>query len=352
MLSKMAKPKEKTIIEAYYEIAKKDLNKSKLPELKEYAKELRLKVSGNKDNVFTRIKDYMISTKHAIKIQRTVRRHLVAKWMKLKGSYKTCVNDSDFYTLEPFSEIPYLYYITYEDFTHNYGFNIQSLCTMAVKNNNKLENPYNRENMKYTFEHKLVNVIRLTNALFPNNELMKEIVELSENAVASPILTQILARGERHRSNTQEYAFFHRLRNLEQMTVNQRITELFIHIDSLGNYTQMQWLSQLLNRKLYFLAIKINQLWNILPRDLRSRICPYMSPFSEDIFGTHLNIDSPIDEVLRKVVRMTEVLVYSGIDDEHKNLGVMYFLSGLTIVSLDARAQLPWLYENYFAIMQ
>jgi hypothetical protein len=77
-----------------------------------------------------------------------------------------------------------------------------------------------------------------------------------------------------------------------------------------------------------------------------------MSPFSEDIFGTHLNIDSPIDEVLRKVVRMTEVLVYSGIDDEHKNLGVMYFLSGLTIVSLDARAQLPWLYENYFAIMQ
>jgi hypothetical protein len=49
---------------------------------------------------------------------------------------------------------------------------------------------------------------------------------------------------------------------------------------------------------------------------------------------------------------MAEVLVYSGIDDEHKNLGVMYFLSGLTIVSLDARAQLPWLYENYFAIMQ
>jgi hypothetical protein len=205
--------------------------------------------------------------------------------------------------------------------------------------------------MKYTFEHKLVNVIRLTNALFPNNELMKEIIELSQDAVASPLLTQILSR-ERRRSNTQEHAFFHRLRNLEQMTLDQRINELFMQIDSLGNYTQMHWLSQLLNRKLYFLAIKINQLWNILPRDLRSRICPYISPFSEEIFGPHLNIDSPIDEVIRKVVRMAEVLVYSGIDNEHKNLGVMYFLSGLTIVSLDARAQLPWLYENYFAIMQ
>jgi hypothetical protein len=52
------------------------------------------------------------------------------------------------------------------------------------------------------------------------------------------------------------------------------------------------------------------------------------------------------------VVKMAEILVYSGIDNEHKKLGSMYFLSGLTLVSVNARNQIPWLYENYFTIVR
>jgi hypothetical protein len=47
---------------------------------------------------------------------------------------------------------------------------------------------------------------------------------------------------------------------------------------------------------------------------------------------------------------MAEIMVYSGLDDEHKQLGAMYLLSGLTLVSANARNQLPWLYENYFSM--
>jgi hypothetical protein len=48
---------------------------------------------------------------------------------------------------------------------------------------------------------------------------------------------------------------------------------------------------------------------------------------------------------------MAETLVFSGIDPEHQNLGAMYFLTGLTIVSLEARIQMPWLYDNFFTIV-
>ena len=131
------------------------------------------------------------------------------------------------------------------------------------------------------------------------------------------------------------------------MPLNQRITDLFIHIDSLGNYSNREWLSNLNEDRLYYLILKINQLWHRIPHSLRNRICPYISPFSPEVFGAgqvNLNVSM--------VVKMAEILVYSGLDDEHKQLGAMYFLSGLTLVSLNARTQLPWLYENYFSIVQ
>ena len=355
MLSKMAKPKETTIIEVYNEILRKDLSKSKLPELKQYAKDLKLKVAGNKSDLNARIQQYIIQTQNAIKIQRNARKYIVKRWFKMKGTFKNCVNDCDFYTLEPLNEIPYLYYIQHRPSSshlgHSYGFNIKSLCTLAVKTNNKFENPYNRENMKLEFESKITSVIKLTNVIFPGNELMKDIVVLNDENSSSAFLSSIFAR-ERRPRNTQEHAFLHRLDNLQQLSIEQRITELFIDIDNLGNYTNTLWLTNLTGQKLYYLIIKINQLWHALPRDLRLRICPYMSPFSEAVFGTmHIDANSPVNEMLRIVVRMSEVLVYSGIDNEHKNLGAMYLLSGITIVSLDARVQLPWLYDNYFTIV-
>jgi hypothetical protein len=51
------------------------------------------------------------------------------------------------------------------------------------------------------------------------------------------------------------------------------------------------------------------------------------------------------------VLKMAETLIYSGIDDEHKQLGAMYFLTGITIVSQSARNQMPWLYENFFSMV-
>jgi len=345
MLSKMAKPKEKTVTDYCNDIAKKDLSKSKLSELKQYARDLNLKISGTKPLILARVEECLLHTKNVIKIQRIARKYLVIKWFKMKGSSKNCVNDSDFYTLEPLSEIPYLYYFQHAGgSSHNYGFNIKSLCTLAIKNNNKFENPYNRENMK-PVEQKIADVVKLTNAIFPENQLMKDILELNDGVIQSTILTLI-----RDKRPIITNRFQNQLRALERMTIEQRVIGLFMYIDRLGNYTQTHWLTDLSSQKMYYMIVKINQLWHTLPRELRSRICPHMSPFGETVFGT--TALSPNDITLRIVVRMAEVLIYSGIDSEHQNLGAMYLLSGLTMVSLGARSQLPWLYDNYFTIVQ
>lgn len=369
MLSKMAQPKESSIIDAYNVISTTDLSKSKLPELKGFAKDLHIKVGGNKDVLLERIQEFLIKMRNAIKIQRNFRRHLVNIWMKLKGSYDECVNDSDFYTLEPLKDIPYVYYIQHTDASnYKYGFNITSLCTLAKKNTTKLENPYNRENLKNTLEQKLARVIRVTSMLFPNCELIREISEgitstginVSANAfTVASLATASSATASASSANAlaaaaspHERAVLHKLNNLQQMTYQQRMVEVFMHIDSLGNYTQIPWLTGLCSQRLYYLIYKTGRLWRNLPRDLRQRICPYVSPFGMAILGTmHLDGNVAADEITKIVIRMAEVLVYSGVDAEHQNLGAMYFLSGLTIVSLDARAQLPWLYENYFTIV-
>ena len=363
MLSKMAKPTNLTIIDAYNVISTTDLRKSKLTELKGFAKDLHIKVGGNKDVLLERIQEFLIKMRNAIKIQRNYRTHLANMWIKLKGSYDECVNDCDFYTLEPLKEIPYVYYIQHTDASnYKYGFNITSLCTLAKKNTTKLENPYNRENLKISFEQKLARVLRLTNILFPNCELIREISEGSNGANASSASASAsntgLATGltasvtALAAASPHERAVLDKLNNLQQMSYHQRMVELFMHIDSLGNYTQIPWLTGLCSQRLFYLIYKTAALWRNLPRDLRLRICPYVSPFGTAILGTmHLDGNTDAAEITKIVIRMAEVLVYSGVDAEHQNLGAMYFLSGLTIVSLDARAQLPWLYDNYFTIV-
>jgi hypothetical protein len=328
MLSKMAKPESKT---TYREILKIDLTTLKLPDLKKYAKDMNIKVSGNKSEIKARIENQILLITSAIKIQKIFRTHLVSKWMELKGTRENCVNDTDFYTLEPLNEIPYLYFIKYVDVSHNvnYGFDIKSLCTLATKNK-KFENPYNRENLKTTFGTKMVKVVKLTNILFPGNDLMMDIANVYESSTTVA---------------TESFSTF--FQNLDQLTLDQRITNLFIHIDNLGNYTNSEWLTQLNEDRRYYLVVKINQLWNKISNTLRRQICPHISPFSAGFFG---QLPAVINTEM--IVKMAEVLVYSGIDNEHKQLGAMYFLSGLTLVSANARNQMPWLYENYFTIVR
>ena len=130
-----------------------DLTKCKLPELKDIARELKLRVSGTKVDLINRILNFRQEQKSAIKIQQASRGWFVRELFKIKGKLapKLCVNEADFYTLDPLNEIPFSEYIEHKDSTGvQYGFHMRSLYHLLPKMK-KFDNPYTREDMKPAF---------------------------------------------------------------------------------------------------------------------------------------------------------------------------------------------------------
>ena len=134
----------------------------------------------------------------------------------------------------------------------------------------------------------------------------------------------------------------------EPPTIDRRITELFIAIDTLGHYTQKEWFLQLSNTQVCTLVMRINALWATTTSDVRRDISPNVSPFSVQNTGvTRMSLDRTLDENRLIALKVGESLIYNGINNEYKIMGVMFFLTGLTTVSYAARQQMPWLYDNY-----
>lgn len=124
-----------------------DLFKYKVPELKKIAKYNGLLLGGNKLNLIERITYCFYVNLYAEKIQRCVRGFFVRRMFKLRGNLSgiKCVNESDFYTLEPLIEIPKEQLFTYSDEDgFSYGFNIHSFINLLKRKGISIANPYNR----------------------------------------------------------------------------------------------------------------------------------------------------------------------------------------------------------------
>ncbi len=346
MLSKMARPPQVKYNYNHCDVASKDLNKMKVTELKACAKSLDIRVSGTKDELKQRIINHVQRATSAIKIQSLIRRKLVYIWHKLKGTTNSCVNDTDFYTLEPIDEIPYMYYMQYATNNVKYGFNIMSLCSLAVKNKN-FENPYTRESMRDAIANTMGRIIKLTNVILPGNTLMNEIKSLYEGKDSSNVLHGLFAPQPGPRQRVHANPVFTRLNSLP---MEQRITELFMAIDNLGNYTQKEWLTRMTIAQMRYAIIKVYNVWQRIPMEVRSQICPHMSPFNRTIMA-NINNELSQPEIMECLVKMAEVLVHSATQRDDRAMGAMYFLIGLTMASPDARISMPWLHDSYYEII-
>ncbi len=340
------------------EIAKKDLTKCKVVELKALAKELGIKSNYNKGELIKLIQHHVRIVPCVIKVQSLIRRKLVYIWQKLKGNYQKCVNDTDFYTLEPLDEIPYLYYMQYvTEQPVKYGFNIMSLCSLAVKNKS-FENPYTRENMKHTIGNGMGRIIRLTNILLPGNQLMEDIKTLYNGKDSSNVIHSLVAPTQQQHQVVQRRsrdpaanAFNELIMRLRSYPLERRVSEFFMAIDNLGNYTQKEWLTRLTPTQMYYALIKINNIWIRIPVEARVRICPYIQPFHRTVLTINTN-DMQYHDVLECIVKIGEIMVHSAVQKDDRVLGAMYFLMGLTVASMDARMSIPWLHEGYFEMME
>jgi hypothetical protein len=339
------------------------LKKYKLPELKQIAKSNRLRISGTKPQLIERIQELYNKCIICSKIQKIFRGYIVKKSFALRGeafkNRKICVNEQDFYTLEPLHEIPMEYFFTFKsnDDKFIFGCNIVSLLHL-IKNKTSVKNPYNRENININIIQtilKLYNLIKIiyevpedapimnTNAMMiihnniNDNRVIRETINRPHNT--------ILLSNEIVNERTIK------LTTMRSKPLHTRIQELFMDIDQLGNYTNYQWFSNLERREYVRLYRTLHDIWTYrghLSREMKCKICILEDPFHE-INRERVHFHEASIEVVREVcLKIFENMVYCGIDDEHRKIGTLHALSALTMVSISARNAMPWLYESLY----
>lgn len=294
-----------------------------LQQLKIIAKEYKLKVSGNKQQLTTRILSFLFFSNNAIKLQSIARMYLQKKYNMFHGpAFKNrsiCVNTFDFLSMEDLKEIPYYQFFSYKDNDDGliYGFDLLSLYNLLYKSIGTIKNPFNRKPL-------IMNVLNDFRSLIRLSRLFK-----------TPIITDI--KDDEH---IQEI-------NQEQSVETRTIT-LFHNIDLLGNYSQSEWFESLNRQQLNKLMRELLDIWQYrapLTIETKRAICPPIgNPFINFNFNYIQNLDN-LNEIKKHVLNVLEKFVNSGIDRDSKALGAFYVLGALTLVNTDAAIALPWLYQ-------
>lgn len=329
-------------VETYYR-NNVSLKKYKLPELKRIAKQYKIKVTGTKPVLIDRIQFYFLEWKNAIKVQRIFRGNLVRKLGKLRGqawkNRSICVNETDFYTLDPVSEIPNKYFFSYtdeRDFT--YGFDIRSLVSY-IKQNGVAQNPYNREMISSELRNKILQTNTLIKIIFDNPKPQT-------NSIKNGIQRQNIA------SRNNSKIVLDKMKEIRELPLSQRIQQLFIEIDLLGFYTQRVWFDNLTIDNNISLLHHLDRMWNYragFSQSLKSQICPYFSPLliiMNEYRFLHQRRELTPEIIKQLCVSAMENMIYTALDNESKYLGASRVLTCLTFVSLPARNSLLWLYES------
>lgn len=337
------------------------LTSYKLPELKNAAKNIRLPVSGKKELLIARLEVFFNNTKNAITIQKLFRGWIVRFAFKLRGpallKRNICLNDTDFVTMEPLVEIKHECFYSYTDKKNfTYGFNVVSLM-QVIKARGKIENPYNREKFDGQIVESIKTLFNLSCLIYPefreeNDSLIIPSTTNRRNVRTPNVYTNVYSNDIIGRLSNQQVAtnqLLDRLNTIRAKPINDRMNELFMEIDSLGNYTQSSWMSSLDVRQYIRLYRALYEIWNYrsnLSRDVKLRICPHVSPFDGIFPRIIYHNDLTFNQIQNACVTVFENMVYQGVDEDHRKIGTFHALSGLTMVSDNARQAMPWLYES------
>lgn len=290
-------------------------------QLKTIAKKYKLKVTGNKNQLISRIYVFLHLSLYVTKLQKYFRGKLQRIYNQLHGpaylNRDLCTNNSDFVTLEPIAEIKFYQFISFKD-TDNfiYGFDLASLYNLFLKNNpNKntiqINNPYNRSLIPEYVLNNLKKIIKFSSILKKNINL---------NIEDEPIIFS------------------------EEKTIEFRSLTLF---QSIGHFSDPVWFLSLSRTKLTKFVRELVDIWNYraqLSMESKRNICPPNGdPFVNLQF---IQTEENIVTIQKKILDILEKIATSGIDTDSKSIGGYFVLSALTLVSENAAMALPWLYQS------
>jgi len=295
-----------------------------LTQLKIIAKNYKLKISGNKSQLVSRIFAYLYFSLYIIKIQKNFRRMLVKKYHIYHGpaamNRKICTNSCDFFTMEPVEEINFHQFVSYKDTDgFVYGFDLISLHNLFIKSKDieSVRNPYNRNLIPES-------VIKLIKSNIRFSRILKIHINLY------------------YEDDTQNISI--------EKAVELRALTLFQNIDALGNYSNSHWFLSLNQSQLVKFVRELCDIWNYraqLSTEIKRSICPpHGDPF-RNLSIQYIHTEQNICNVKKAILDVLEKFINSGINNDIKSLGAYYVLGALTLVNTEAAASLPWLFQSF-----
>ena len=289
-----------------------------IPQLKKLNKNKNLKISGNKIQLLTRVYNYTYYSTLVNKIQSKWRNYIRKIFNQLHGpaliKRHLCVNETDFFTMENCKDISYENFFSIKEDQFIYGFDIISIYNLFFKKNIRAVNPYTNKPLSPIILDNLKKIIKF-------NKILKIKIDLHINKGDCPLNKQHL---------------------------ELRVLSLFQVMDSLDNYTQINWLLDLDKRLLLRFVRELYDIWTYranLDQNIKREICP---PLGNPFRNINLNQLSNLtyNNLLKTILNIIDPLVKDGINRDSQTLGTYYVLSALTLVNSAAAEAMPWLYQS------
>ena len=306
-----------------------------LNQLKEECKKYQLKRTGRKLELFDRLYDIYEKHNSCILIQKMIRGVIARKYCCFR-SKKLCsiVNETDFYSFEDISDIPdhQKYYVTCEKgFTYAFdALSLYKLYKQGKKDKRKSEiyNPYTREKILPCEIHLFKKFIRLSKCL-------KYKVKLKDDDHDKKKETE----RERERETVD---------TIRDNEIPERISELFFKIDDYGFITESNWFLNLTRDEVIQFTRELYDIWCyrlVIPQSVKNQII-YPNGRLIESLNLRSMATMRLEEVQKIAYIMMKRLITRGVNESNRHLGVIYTLTGLTMVSTDAAYSLPFLYQS------
>ena len=361
----------------------------------------KIKLSGTKNELRQSVYNFYHHTFHCIKIQLKFNCFLRRRLNKLRGpalnDREICINETDFYSLDPIRDIPNHQFFSYEEFFETdsnggvkvkpkpcyYGFDIASIYNLILSDNgveneyalhrrllwNESNNPYNRNKIPHSVTRDILKIIKLDRILsskrvLNNNKMNKRKLKMISNNNIN--------------NNNYEYDNNNYIQEDNDGIVNatmgnngsinialpqdvltpqqrfrQHVLGLFQTINALGHYSDPDWFITLTYEQHITFLRELIDIWNyraeLSPQMRRTIYPPYGDPFPQYVLGwvTHqFYVYLSPENIININLTVIERFITSAVAEADRCLGSNFILCALTLVSIPAREALPWLYQS------
>jgi hypothetical protein len=354
----------------------------------------KMKTTGTKVEMKQNIYNFYNYTFHSIKIQLKFKSHLRRKMIMLRGpalkNREMCINETDFYTLDPIRDIPDAQFYSYEEMCGEkvccYGFDIASICNLILNDNGvdsianlnyrliwtASSNPYNRSIIPPNITRDILKIIKL-DRLLNNKDKKNENKNKNKNNrnknnnnnnnnnwnEINGVNGNIVLDNSDMNHNNGGSGSGNIVITLPQDTLTpqqrhrQNVLQLFQNINSLGHYSDADWFLHLSYQQHITFLRELIDIWNYraeLSYNARAAIYPpHGNPFPQHIMGwlTHQFYSYlTMENIVSINMTIIERITVSAILESDRCLGANFVLCALTLVSIPAREALPWLYQS------